>query len=241
MLFAKKPRDGRNDAKDRLGLEIEKLEGVLAAKKADVGRLEGRVKLVKEEYDATISSLMSVKRELNDRKLELGVVLREHKAKLEQLKGHDRLKGKAAHGEFLKTEDDLERARAELKEALDGIKEARAEAEGEREGLRRVRKERAEAGAELDEANARLYNARTELSKVAHHDGGSSLTPREQAALHGAGSKDGGVIEAASALVGTLKSKLGAAQQELDAVQTMLAKERDAHARTKKRLEELES
>ena len=46
-----------------------------------------------------------------------------------------------------------------------------------------------------------------------------------------------GIIEAASAVVGSLKSKLNTTLKELETVQSLLEKERAEHEKTKKDLE----
>jgi len=50
-----------------------------------------------------------------------------------------------------------------------------------------------------------------------------------------------GIIEAASAVVGSLKSKLNMTLKELETVQSLLEKEREAHEETKKDLEKLKT
>ena len=48
-----------------------------------------------------------------------------------------------------------------------------------------------------------------------------------------------GIIEAASVVVGSLKSKLSMAEKEIETVQTLLEKERNEHIQTKNELEKL--
>ena len=88
----------------------------------------------------------------------------------------------------------------------------------------------------------RLYNAKQELDKKDTFEDTSILTPTEKEFI-GVNSENQksseGIIEAASAVVGSLKSKLNTTQKELDAVQTILEKEREEHENTKKELEKL--
>ena len=71
----------------------------------------------------------------------------------------------------------------------------------------------------------------------------SILTPSEKQFIgieEGTNQKSSaGIIEAASAVVGSLKSKLNATQKQLDAIQTSLEKEREEHKKTRKELENL--
>ena len=69
-------------------------------------------------------------------------------------------------------------------------------------------------------------------------------TTKEKEFIQGESGKDkssAAVIEAASAVVGTLKSKLSTTQKELDTIQNLLEKEREAHAETRKELNKLKS
>ena len=70
----------------------------------------------------------------------------------------------------------------------------------------------------------------------------SVLTPKEKEFIERDSSNQkssAGVIEAASAVVGSLKSKLNMAQKELEALQLLLEKERGEHEKTKQELEKL--
>ncbi len=99
-----------------------------------------------------------------------------------------------------------------------------------------------EVEKELDEANSRLYNAKEELDKKDQFQDTSILTPSEKEFIVGENknqNSNAGIIEAASAVVGSLKSKLNMTQKELDAVQSLLEKEREAHEKTRKEFEKL--
>ena len=107
-----------------------------------------------------------------------------------------------------------------------------------------IRKQQVDAEKELEEANSRLYNAKEELDKKDEFQDTGVLTPKEKEFIQGGAEKGNGsarVIEAASAVVGSLKSRLGTTQKELDAVQNLLEKERQAHAATRKELNKLKS
>ena len=105
-----------------------------------------------------------------------------------------------------------------------------------------IRKQYAEAQKELEEANSRLYNAKQELEKKDRFEDTSILTPKEKEFIQGDKNnkkESAGVIEAASVVVGSIKSKLNMTQKELETVQTLLEKEREEHQKTRKELEEL--
>lgn len=233
-----------SNLKEELQNEVEKLQSEFREKKAENDQLEERIKIVKEEYNATISNLMMVKKELNQRKLELDFTQREHKSILEKIKGLDRIKDNKKEAEFVKTEGELEKIKNELEEMTKEYEKVKEELEKGQSDLHRVRKHQIDVEKELEEANSRLYNAKEELDKKDEFQDTNVLTPKEKEFMEGEQGKDknsAAVIEAASAVVGTLKSKLSTTQKELDAVQNLLEKEREAHAETIKELNKLKS
>lgn len=231
-LFRRRVQDdGGEDTsfRDELRAEVEGLQREFRAAKEEIARAGERTRLVKDEYDATVGSLMEVKRELNEKKAGLELAKSEH---AEVLRRAEKLK--AGRAEAALAREALERIRGEI----DG---ASAEKKGLDEALERGRSElqglRVQAGAarqELEEANARLYDAKEELNRGDLFAGPAAPADAEDAAVQGG---QPGVIEAASAVVGSLKSKLAMTQKELEAVQLLLEKEREEHDRTKRALE----
>ena len=68
----------------------------------------------------------------------------------------------------------------------------------------------------------------------------STFTSKEKEFIEGEIKKESkGIIEAASVVVGSLKSKLSMAEKELESIQMILEKERNDHAQTKNALEKL--
>lgn len=229
--------------KEEVLTELEELELKVKEQKAERDQLLERVKIVKDEYDATISNLMMVKKELNQKKLELDVAQREHKSILEKIRGLDKIKDGKKETEFVKTEENLERIKKELEKMTKEHEKVKAEVTKGQSDLHLIRKQQIDVKKELEEANSRLYNAKEELNKKDHFQDTNVLTPKEREFIEGETGKNtsSGVIEAASAVVGSLKSKLNTTQKELDAVQNLLEKERQAHAETRKELNKLKS
>jgi uncharacterized membrane-anchored protein YhcB (DUF1043 family) len=108
--------------------------------------------------------------------------------------------------------------------------------------LHNIKKQQLESEKELDEANSRLYNAKTELDKKNQFQETEILTSNEKEFI-GRGENNiqssAGVIEAASVVVGSLKSKLSTTQKELETIQLELEKEKENHKKTRKELEKL--
>ncbi|TFH00730.1 MAG: DNA repair protein, partial [Nitrosopumilus sp.] len=63
--------------KTGLELEIEKLQKEIDGKQVELDEIAQRIATVKEEYSSTIGSLMLVKKEFNQKKMELDIIQRE--------------------------------------------------------------------------------------------------------------------------------------------------------------------
>ncbi len=137
---------------------------------------------------------------------------------------------------------------SKIKEKLDKITEEysqiKKQVSQEQSILNNTRKLQIEYQKELDEASSRLYNAKEELDKKDNFQEMSVLTPKEREFIQGEVSNkksSARVIEAASVVVGSLKSKLNMAQKELEALQLLLEKEREEHEKTKKELKKFKA
>ncbi len=145
----------------------------------------------------------------------------------------------AEHGDA-NTRATLSKLQDEIKQAEQRRDELKGQAEKERKGLSETRKERIMAKERLDEINAMLYNAKGELGKKAKTQETGILTTKEKTFIQGGGAGNGGsarIIEAASAVVGSLKSKLKEVQDKIDSVQVLLEEEREKHKKTMRELE----
>ena len=89
-----------------------------------------------------------------------------------------------------------------------------------------------------------MYNAKEELGKKDQFQETSILTPKEKKEIKNNSSTEkanAGVIEAASIVVGSLKTKLNTAQKELEQIQGLLEEEREAHKKTRQELMKIKS
>lgn len=237
-----KIENDENNLERELVSEIEKLQISIKEKQEELENITKRVNTVKEEYDITISNIMIVKKELNQKKMELDIIQREYKEARERNKRAETIKDTRAIDEFNKTEEKYSKMKQELEEFTKKHEEIKEQITQEQTSLHRIRKQHVEVEKELDEANSRLYNAKEELDKKDQFQDTSILTPSEKEFIVGENknqNSNAGIIEAASAVVGSLKSKLNMTQKELDAVQSLLEKEREAHEKTRKEFEKL--
>ena len=192
----------------------------------------------------TISNIMSVKKELNQKKMELDIIQREYKETRERNKKLELIKDSKLIDAFNKNEEDHSKIKEELEEFTKKHDQIKEQIIQEQSTLHNIRKQQVEVEKELDEANSRLYNAKEELEKKDHFEDTSILTPSEKGFIEGRSDDDKsstGIIEAASAVVGSLKSKLNTTLKELETIQSLLEKEREDHEKTKKDLEKLKS
>jgi len=257
-LFGKKKteetvpeRNEENILKEELEGEVERLQGEFREKHKELEDIEEKIQEVKKEYDVTISNIMSVKKEFNQKKMELDIVQREYKETVERNKKAEAVKDSKSIEESNKNKEN----HSKIKQELDKLTEERDEVKSEHEEIKKqieqeqsalhsIRKQQIEVEKELDEANSRLYNAKEELDKRDHFEDTSILSPSEKEFITGeneAKENSAGIIEAASAVVGSLKSKLNMTLKELETVQLLLEKEREEHEETKKDLEKLKT
>jgi len=235
-----------NSAETRLKTEleekVEKLQKESREKQTELDEITQRITTVKEEYDSTVGSLMVVKKELNQKKMELDITQREYRETREKSKKAELIKDSKSVEKFNKTEGDHSKIKEELDQFTKKHDEIKEQIEKEQATLHNIKKQQVEVEKELDEANSRLYNAKQELDKKDTFEDPSILTTSEKEFI-GIDNKNqkssAGVIEAASVVVGSLKSKLNTTLKELETVQSLLEKERAEHEKTKKDLENI--
>lgn len=244
-FFGKKKEDTPdNSAEITLKIEleekVEKLEKEFKEKQTELDEITQRITTVKEEYDSTVGSLMLVKKELNQKKTELDIIQREYRETREKAKKAESIKDSKSAEKFNKTEGDHSKIKEELDEFTKKRDEIKEQLEKEQTTLHNIKKQQVEVKKELEEANSRLYNAKNELDKKETFEDTSILTASEKKFIgidNENQKSSAGIIEAASAVVGSLKSKLNMTLKELETVKSLLEKERTEHEKTKKDLE----
>ncbi len=230
--------------KEGLETEIENIQNEFRTKQEELNDIMQKIQTVKEEYNTTVSNLMLVKKELNQKNMELDVILREHKEIREKIENAEQIKDSKSVTEFNKTKGNFSKIKEELEAVTNEYDKIKEQVSQEQFVLRNIRKQQIEYEKELDEARSRLYNAKEELERKDHFQDTSILTPKEKKLIQGESSNQKSsarVIEAASAVVGSLKSKLNMSQKELEALQLLLEKERKEHEKTKQELEKLKA
>jgi chromosome segregation ATPase len=241
-LFGKKKEIEKNNEsilKEELKSEVENLQNEFRTKQEEITKITEKIQKVKEEYDTTVSNLMSIKKEFNQKKMELDTVHREYREIRERIKNAQQIKDTKSINEFNKTEKEFNRIKEELHKMTKEHNEIKEQIVKGQSSLQGIRKQQVEVGKELDEANSRLYNAKEELNKKDQFQDTSILTPKEKKEIKGENVSEktnAGIIEAASVVVGSLKSKLTMTQKELEEIQGLLEEEREAHTKTRQEL-----
>ncbi len=230
--------------KEELKTEVGSLQNEFRIKQEEMSEITEKIQSVKEEYDTTVSNLMSIKKEFNQKKMELDIVQREYRETREKIKNSQQIKDTKSINEFNKTEKDFKKIKEELDEMIKEHKEVKGQIVKGQSTLHGIRKQQIEVGKELDEASSRLYNAKQELDEKENFQDTSILTPKEKKDMKvdNANEKsNAGIIEAASVVVGSLKSKLNITQKELEQIQGLLEEEREAHKKTRQELMKIKS
>ena len=237
-------KDEESILKVELETEVEQLQKEFRIKQEEITKITEKIETVKSEYDTTVSNLMSIKKEFNQKKMELDVVQREYRETREKIKNSQQIKDTKSINEFNKTEKEFKKIKEELDKMTKEYEKIKNEITKGQTNLHGIRKQQVEVGKELDEANSRLYNAKEELNKKDKFQDTSILTPKEKKDMKvesQTSKNSAGVIEAASIVVGSLKSKLTTAQKELEQIQGLLEEEREAHKKTRQELMKIKS
>ena len=230
--------------KEELETEVEGLQNEFRIKQEEITKITEKIQTVKEEYDTTVTNLMLIKKEFNQKKMELDIVQREHRETREKIKNAQQIKDTKTIDEFNKTENNFKKIKEELDKITKEHKQMKEEITKGQTTLHGIRKQQVEVGKELDEANSRLYNAKQELDEKENFQDTSVLTPKEEKEIIGNNpteKNNASVIEAASIVVGSLKSKLSTTQKELEEIQGLLEVERQAHKKTRQELIKIKS
>ena len=191
---------------------------------------------------------MLVKKEHNQKRMELDIILREYKEVKEKIKNSEQIKDSKSINQFKKTEEDLitikdnlKNTKEKLEEKINEYDEIAKKITKEQSILHNIKKQQLESEKELEEANSRLYNAKIELEQKDQFQETEVLSLKEKEFIEGNNNiqSSAGVIEAASVVVGSLKSKLSTTQKELESIQLQLEKEIEEHKKTRNELEKL--
>jgi len=242
-FFGKKKVDENNESilKKELETEVEDHQNEFKTKQEEIIKITEKIQTVKEEYDTIVSNLMLIKKELNQRKMELDTVQREYRETREKIKTTQQIKDTKSIGEYDKTENNFKKIKEELDKNTKEYKQVKEEIIKGQTTLQGIRMQQVEVGKKLDEANSRLYNAKQELNKKDNFQETSILTPKEIKDSNSNKKSNAGIIEAASVVVGSLKSKLNTTQKELEEIQGLLEEEKEAHKKTRQELMKMKS
>jgi len=230
--------------KEELETEVGNIQNEFKTKQEELDGITQKIQTVKEEYNIIVSNLMLVKKELNQKKMELDMSELEFKKIREKIKNSEQIKDSKSINEFNITEENLSKIKQKLDKITEEYTLIKKQVSVEQATLHNIKKQQIEYQKELDEASSRLYNAKEELEKKDQFQDTSILSSKERKFIQGENSNQknsAGIIEAASAVVGSLKSKLNMTQKELEAVQLLLEREREEHEKTKQKLKNLKT
>ena len=97
--------------KEELETEVEGLQNEFRIKQEEITKITEKIQTVKEEYDTTVTNLMLIKKEFNQKKMELDIVQREHRETREKNQNAQQIKIQKQLMSFNKTENNLKNKR----------------------------------------------------------------------------------------------------------------------------------
>src|SRR3989338_10336070 len=225
--------------KEALETEVIDLQKEFRVKQEEIENITEKLHKVKEEYDIATINLMSVKKESNQKKMELDTIYLEYKNVKSKISNADEKlnKNKKSYDELDKVESNLTKMRHELEKITKEYDEIKEKTIEEQSTLHKIQTQQSQAQKELEEITSRLHNAKN----LQDNNETSVFALKERESIDETRDKreTKGIIEAASAGVGSLKSKRSGAEKELEAVQALLEKERNEHIQTRNELERL--
>ena len=233
--------------KEKLEAEVANLQEQFRAKQSELESISEKLDAVSKEYDAAVANLMSVKKELKEKNAEMDAVRRKYR-ELDSVSGTGGTAESSAQrgrdkAELAKIREDLAKAAQEYtkvkdmtsrdQEKLDSIKTQQGQAKKE---LDSIKTQQGQAKKELDKTNSILFGKKQELARSRD----STISKAGQLSQTGSSGSDG-IIEAASAVVASIKSKLNTSEKELKETRQMLKREKEDHDKTRKELQNLKS
>ena len=167
-LFGKKEKEVSKNSekyllKEGLDDEIEKLQenfrmkqDEYKTKQDELDNILQRIHTVKEEYNVAINNIMEVKKELNQKKMELDVIKREHSEILVKIKNSDQIKDSESIEEFKKTKENMIKMKKEFSDLQVQHKKINEQIKKDQAELHGIKKQQIESEKQLEEANSRL-------------------------------------------------------------------------------------
>jgi chromosome segregation ATPase len=241
--------------KEQLRNEIEYLEAEIKSKINHLDSISQKLVTVKEEYDQAVSSLMSSKKEMNEKKSEFDSARIHHeqilqkinssKSELESVKKEYDEK-KTVLDELKKAKIDLDAARAEYVKYKTESEELRLQNRVIQKSYEETQKAQDDISQGLIKANSELELVRKEISEIRkEHESKKKETEFAKKELKfiesqminiGDRTAPRNIVAAASSVVSSLNAKILAAQKELEVLKVALQRERTEHQETKKSL-----
>jgi len=197
-----------------------------------------KIQNIQEEYDTAVTNLMEVKKELNQKKIELNIINKEHKEILIRVKNSKQFKYSRPDDEFGKTIDNVLKIKEELKELEKKQQNINEQITKEQSNLQLIKNQQDVFKKESDKPNSGSCNVTKELPKKDNLQNTNIVTTNEKEFNH---KNSSGVIEAASIVVSTIKTKLNTTQKELETVQSLLKKEIEEHEKDSQELSKLKA
>ena len=244
ILFSRKKsggdeqkQDTENESIQQAAREFDEILRNIEAKKSEFTEVEGKLESVAREYSTTVSELMSVRKDANEERNNVASLQRQQKimrTKIDDLQSQIEKKAEAA-SKVQSAQRRLERLERDMQECKKRYETMRQKADAEEQRQKTANLKRIQSEAyhqdllrRIDLAKAGSSNDNTKKDGAG---GGDAL-----AATGTADTDAKNVVEAASVVVASMKSKMILAQKELETVKRLLKEERMQHQKTQERL-----
>lgn len=243
--------------------ELEFLRAELKSKTEHLDSVAEKLGKAKEEYDQVVGSLMTTKKEINDRRTEIDDLRQLHQKIIQQISAAktelDAVRKefedkKFSLNEIAKARSDVDAARKEYLSIKAETEEAKIQLQVVQNSYEESRKAQEstsqlliKANSELEDVHRQIEGLKSEYESVEKETEARKKEIEmakkelkfieEQMSNVGERAASKNVVAAASSVVSSLNSKLLATQKELEIVKVALQRERAEHHETKKKLD----
>lgn len=241
--------------KEHLTSEIEHLEAEIKSKTNHLDSISQKLTTVKEEYDQAVSSLMSSKKEMNEKKSEFDSAKIHHEQLLQKINS-SKSELESVNKEYdekrilldglKKAKTDLDAAQAEYVKYKTESEELRLQNKIIQKSYEENQKAQNDISQELIKVSSELESARKEILEIRkEHEVKKKeieFAKKElkfiESQMVNVGDRTApkNIVAAASSVVSSLNAKILATQKELEVLKVALQRERAEHQETKKSL-----
>lgn len=223
----------QDSPKEKLESQLEEIKDNILERNQELLDTASKLKDVKKQYDESVSNLMAVKKESNEKKSNIESLERQYrviKIKVENTQKQYTLE-KTKIGEIEKTKLALQQIKTDIDLGTKNHNKVQTEISAAQTKLNEIITKRIDTEDQYQEILKKINDIDVTDKTKKPQAVSKKQKPENDVSKN--------VVEAASVVVASMKTKLSAAQKEVEVVKQLLEKERIAHQKTKEELDKI--